>query len=443
MNKTIRVLLLSLIAIIYVFFSDSAYAAEETADPLLNITDVTIKPGESVQLELLKCADDVGWKSMNEAVATVDENGLVYAAGEGVTRVFAKSGGKRYKCVVRVKSVKVVTIAAVGDALIHENILNSGLQEDGTYCYDRLFKNVKKYLKNFDVKIINEETMFINDPKRFGGYPDFGTPSALGDAMRKAGFNVITQATNHAYDRGQAGIRDTLNYWREYSDEVLTTGVYDNQEDYDTLSIRKYNGIKIAFLNYTEVVNSGSKRADYNIRMLKEAQVIKEIKKAKKKADFVIVLPHWGVEYEHEPSDSQTKLARKFAEAGADAIIGCHPHVVQPMKVITTSDGRQVPCFYSMGNFTSNMFWFKCQLEGMAELTIKKWNGETKLTEYAFTPLVNHMSSDDKKFTTYLLEDYTDELAKKHYMNYRCWMGIVSVNRLWNLWNSIGNDENS
>lgn len=410
--------------------------------PVMNFTDVKVDEGECIQLYLLNAEDGhVEWISRNEAVAEVDENGLLTAVGDGVTRIFAKYDGKRYKCVVRVSSEKVVKLAAVGDNLIHENILKSGLKSDGSYNYDRLFKNIKPYLKNFDVKIINQETMFINDPKRYSGYPDFGTPTAMGKAMIKAGFNVVTLATNHAYDKGQNGIKDTLNFWRQYSDDVLTTGVYDNEDDYNTLTIREYNGIKIAFLNYTDVMNSGAKKESYNIRMLKEKQVLSEIKKAKKKADFVIVLPHWGIEYEHEPSDKQTELAVKMANAGADAIIGCHPHVVQPLKTIKTNDGREVPCFYSLGNFTSNMFWFKCQLQGMAELTIVKKKGVTSLSGYAFTPLVNHMNSNDTKFTTYLLKDYTDELAKSHYMNYRTWNGIVSVKRLWNLWKSINSSE--
>ena len=232
---------------------------------------------------------------------------------------------------------------------------------------------------------------------------------------------------------------DGLGYHHTHTE----TGIYDSQESYDTLSIREYNGIKIAFLNYTTLLNSGAKKEPYYIRMYKEAAALKEIQAAKKKADFVIVLPHWGVEYEHEPSEKQEKMAKKLAEAGADAIIGCHPHVVQPVKVIKTSDGRRVPCYYSLGNFVSNMFWFKCQLEGLAELEIVKWNGETTLRAAEYTPIVNHMSKDDTKFTVYLLSDYTDagDLYKDHYMNHRYWMGNVTPERLKKLFNSLGNEK--
>lgn len=455
--------------------------------PVLSPKKLVLKPGKKVRLSVLWETEDnsetgsittgegeipegitikkVIWSSADTSVATISKKGKVTAVADGKTNVFAvvtyvEDGSQedkekdttavkeiseektvRCKCRVTVESEKVVRLAAVGDALIHENILNSGLQKDGSYNYDAIFEHMKDYLSGFDVKIINQETIFVYDSKKFGGYPSFGTPKEVGDAMRAAGFNVITCATNHAYDRKEIGIQNTLDYWKKYKDSVLVTGIYGSQEDYDTLAIRENNGIKIAFLNYTTLLNSGAKKEPYYIRMYKEATAIKEIQAAKKKADFVIVLPHWGVEYEHEPSEKQEKMAKKLAEAGADAIIGCHPHVVQPMKVIKTSDGRRVPCYYSLGNFVSNMFWFKCQLEGLAELEIVKWNGETTLRAAEYTPIVNHMSKDDTKFTVYLLSDYTGELYKDHYMNHRYWMGNVTPERLKRLFSSLGNDK--
>ena len=430
--------------------------SEASKGPVMNLEKAVLKPGGKLKLSVdfkdIAAEDiDITWVSGNEEVASVSKKGKVEALSEGKAWISARitytdpvSGDEKSakcRCKITVEKEKVVTLAAVGDALIHENILNSGKKKDGSYNYDHIFENVKDYLENFDVKIINQETIFVYDSSKFAGYPSFGTPIEMGDAMRKAGFNVITCATNHAYDRGAVGIQNTLDYWKGYKDSVLVTGIYGSQKAYDTLAIREYNGIKIAFLNYTTLINSGAKREPYYIRYYKESAALKEIQAAKKKADFVIVLPHWGIEYEHDPSGEQESMAKKFAEAGADAIIGCHPHVVQPMKVIETKDGRRVPCYYSLGNFVSNMFWFKCQLEGMAELTIVKWNGKTTLKAAEYTPIVNHMNKDDSKFTVYLLSDYTGDLYKDHYMNHRYWMGDVTPERLKKLFNSIGNEK--
>ena len=449
-DRHIFVFAIAIILVMVFSLSNREYSinAEETL-PSLNEKKLVLKPGKKTRLSVLWDVKDykVRWSSADTSVATVSKKGKVTAVADGKTNVFAvvtyNEKTVKLKCRVIVESEKTVKLAAVGDALIHENILNSGKQKDGSYNYDAIFEHMKDYLSGFDVKIINQETIFVYDSKKFGGYPSFGTPKEVGDAMRAAGFNVITCATNHAYDRKEIGIQNTLDYWRKYKDSVLVTGIYGSQEDYDTLAIREYNGIKIAFLNYTTLLNSGAKKEPYYIRMYKEAAALKEIQAAKKKADFVIVLPHWGVEYEHEPSEKQEKMAKKLAEAGADAIIGCHPHVVQPVKVIKTSDGRRVPCYYSLGNFVSNMFWFKCQLEGLAELEIVKWNGETTLRSAEYTPIVNHMSKDDTKFTVYLLSDYTEagDLYKDHYMNHRYWMGNVTPDRLKKLFNSLGNEK--
>lgn len=447
-GKNIFTLAVMIILILSFFVNICEYrVSANVQEPALGQTKVVLKPGKKIRLSVIGVEGDhtVTWSSADTSVATVSKKGKVTAVSDGKTNVFAvvDTGEKivKLKCRVIVESEKTVNLAAVGDALIHENILNSGKQKDGSYNYDKIFENMKEYLEKFDVKIINQETIFVYDSKKFGGYPSFGTPVEVGDAMRAAGFNVITCATNHAYDRGAIGIQNTLDYWKKYKDSVLVTGIYGSQEDYDTLSVREYNGIKIAFLNYTTLLNSGAKKEPYYIRMYKESVALKEIKAAKAQADFVIVLPHWGVEYEHEPSESQEKMAKKMAEAGADVIIGCHPHVVQPMKVIKTSDGRRVPCYYSLGNFVSNMFWFKCQLEGMAELEIVKWNGKTTLKSAVYTPIVNHMNKDDSKFTVYLLSDYTGDLYKDHYMNHRYWMGLVTPERLKNLFKSIGNEK--
>ena len=455
--KTAAVLALVLCFLGFFTETRGVRAAEEYT---ISCEKTVLKPGGKLKLEITRDGvtltgqgNDLKltWDSSDEEVAVVSKNGKVTAVAEGKAVITATvtytdpesetAKTKKLKCKVTVEEEKVVTLAAVGDALIHENILKSGQKKDGTYNYDHLFENMTDYLEKFDVKVINQETIFINDSKKFAGYPSFGTPVEVGDAMRKAGFNVVTCATNHAYDRGAQGIKDTLAYWKNYKDSVLVTGIYGSQKDYDTIAIREFNGIKIAFLNYTTLLNSGAKREPYYIKYYKEAEAVKEIKEAKKKADFVIVFPHWGIEYEHKQSEAQEKMAKKLADAGADAIIGCHPHVVQPMKVIKTSDGRRVPCYYSLGNYVSNMFWFKCQLEGLAELEIVKWNGETTLRSAEYTPIVNHINKDDMDFTVYLLSDYNGDQYKTHYMNTHYWMGNVTYDRLKNLFKSLGNDK--
>ena len=448
--RTLRSVVIFLLSVMMVLGNCGAVgicAEESSTEMKLTVDRCVLKPGQKLRIGVENAADaKITYSSRDAEIATVSRLGKITGISEGKTTVIVlvtpKTGkSTKFKCKVKIEAEKKVSLMAVGDALIHENILKSGKKSDGTYNYDALFANVTDYISGFDVKIINQETIFINDKNKFGGYPSFGTPTEVGDAMRKAGFNVITCATNHAYDRGAQGIKDTVKYWEKYKDSVLMTGIYTDQESYDTLSIGEYNGIKIAFLNYTTLLNSGAKREPYYLRYYKEATALKEIAAAKKQADFVVVLPHWGVEYEHDPSDSQERMAKKLAEAGADVIIGCHPHVVQPMKILKTSDGRRVPCYYSLGNFISNMFWSKTQLEGIAELDIVKWNGETRIEDARYVPLINHISKGDDKFTAYLLTDYKGDIYKDHYMNNRYWMGAVTQERMKSLFDSLHSDK--
>ena len=98
-------------------------------------------------------------------------------------------------------------------------------------------------------------------------------------------------------------------------------------------------------------------------------QVLLDISEAKTLADIVIVCPHWGTEYSTTPSSTQEKFAMQMTEAGADIIIGTHPHVVQPVKWIEATNGNRALCYYSLGNYVSTQKNGQSMLEGMAWIT--------------------------------------------------------------------------
>lgn len=331
-----------------------------------------------------------------------------------------------------------VELIAVGDNLIHTGIISAGKNSDGTYNYDFMYENILNEISDADVKIINQETMFVKDRSQYSGYPTFGSPYEIGDAIINAGFNVVTHATNHSYDKGETGILNTTSYWKEHP-EVLMTGVYDSQEAYDTISIMEVNNIKIAFLNYTYGLNGLKVPADkkyYVNTLYDEDKIISDLQKANELADFVIVLPHWGSEYIYEPTEYQISWARVFVENGADLIIGAHPHVVEPLDYILKEDGTEVPCYYSLGNYISSQDEVPRMLGAMAKVTIEMTEGqEAKIVSSTMEPTVTHISSDRTIFTTYMLKDYTEELASEHYLNTKG--KKLTIERLQDLYDSI------
>lgn len=412
-------------------YADTDAVEEESLEPALSRTKLTLKPGVHWRLKVTGNEGKVEWSSKNEEVATVSSKGYVTAVAEGTTKIYAKVDGKKLVCRLTVEAVKTVKLVAVGDNLYHQNVINSGLQEkDGTYNYDRIYENIEKYVQAADVAILNQEVLLSSDNSIWAGYPDFASPLEAGDAVVKAGFNVITCASNHSYDKGASVLLENVNYWKSKArDGVVAVGIYGNRTDYNKITVKKYNGIKIAFLNYTYGVNGHRPDSDhsYMIKFASESLIKSEIQKAKTLADVVIVLPHWGKEYQLEAGDDQKALAKKMAEWGADIIIGTHPHVVEPLKFITTSDGRKVPCYYSLGNLVGNYIdWYKPMLEGMAELTITKWKGEIKIKNAKLTPMVCDIrynkswgNDDDHRYgyTVYKLSDYTEEMADRHINN--------------------------
>jgi poly-gamma-glutamate synthesis protein (capsule biosynthesis protein) len=332
------------------------------------------------------------------------------------------------------EEIKTVNLIAVGDNLINGVVYENGEQEDGSYNFDSFFKNIQDELNWADVKVINQETILVKNAKDYSGYPTFGSPYAIGDAIAKAGFNVVSHATNHTYDKGLKGIDQTFSFWKKY-DQITILGIHKNKEDYSNIKVIEVNGIKIALLNYTYSLNGFKlpKGSEYLVDTLDdEKKVIKDIKKAETLGDLTIVFPHWGTEYVYDETSFQKNYAKLMADAGADLIIGAHPHVVEPLKYITTKDKRNVPVYYSLGNFISNQDQDPRMLGAMAQVVITEKNGKISL-DCKIMPLVTHQEYD-KPYTAYMLEDYTDKLGRKHRRG-------LSLKYLYDLWNDIVEDK--
>ena len=150
--------------------------------------------------------------------------------------------------------------------------------------------------------------------------------------------------------------------------------------------------------------------------MRRYGKVTKDIKEARENADVVIVFPHWGTENSFGISDYQKEYTELFSSLGVDLVIGCHPHVIQPVKEVTNDKGHKMLVYYSLGNFISHQIEIDQLCGGMASVDIEKKNGEITI-EGKFVPIVTHYSrTDSGKFTfdVYKLSDYNDELASSH-----------------------------
>lgn len=323
-----------------------------------------------------------------------------------------------------------ISLMAVGDNLMHMGIVNTGKQSDGTYNYDFLFRPLSEFLALADVKVINQETILGGNSLGFSGYPRFNSPTQVGDAIANAGFNVVLHATNHAADQNKAGIVNCLEYWKQHP-EVTVAGIHD-ENDF-SIPVITIKDVTFAILNYTYGPNAGTIPKSYrnNLNLLcaynesngqidfttLNPRVIEDIQSVDKDVDYVVVFPHWGTEYQSVPSSYQEEFAREMTEAGADIIIGAHPHMPQPVEWIESENGNKSLCYYSLGNYVSTQKKGLCMLEEMAWISIHVTeNGSSINTEKTgVIPMICHYTSGPVRLEqVYLLEDYSEEKAKTH-----------------------------
>ncbi|MEE0959582.1 MAG: CapA family protein [Lachnospiraceae bacterium] len=314
-----------------------------------------------------------------------------------------------------------VSIVMVGDVLLHTRVAESGARDDGTYNFDALFMNVKDDIESADIAIANQEVIIGGSELGISGYPAFNAPYELGDALVNAGFDIILHATNHALDKGSAGINNCINYWRENHPDIAFLGINDSEETKNNIYVTEKNGIKIAILNYTYGTNGipMPEGMPYAVNLLDEEQIRSDIERAHTMADFVIVCPHWGTEYVLNETDEQEYYANLFNECGVDLVIGTHPHVMEPVKWIEGENNKTL-VYYSLGNYVN---WtsdygdgISNRMEGMmAKVNIvKNEDGSVTISDYEAEPVVSHVNEGFGNVTVYRLSDYTDELASQN-----------------------------
>lgn len=311
-----------------------------------------------------------------------------------------------------------ITLTMVGDILLHTPVEKSALQEDGSYSYDAIFANTKDAISTADLALVNQEVILGGRDLGISGYPAFNAPYEVGNDLVEAGFDIICHATNHALDKGKQGLTNCLDFWETNYPGIQILGIHNAPDD--DLYIYEKDGMRIAFLNYTYSTNGVPLPGDmpYAVDMLSKDKVISDIQKAEELADFTIVCPHWGTEYRLTPDASQDKWNKIFLENGVDLVLGTHPHVIEPVELLTdASTGHSMLVYYSLGNFVN---WTSSSGEGIANRMVggmanvaltRDEDGTVSIASYGIRALVCHLSPGTNGVTVEFLSDYSSEKA--------------------------------
>lgn len=276
------------------------------------------------------------------------------------------------------------TLLFVGDAMQHQAQLDKAKElGKGAYDYSDCFKLITPIIQEADYAVCNLEVP-LGGGNDYTGYPCFSAPDSFAASLKNAGFDLMLTANNHCLDRRGKAAKRTL--WALDSLGLDHVGTFRNQEERDSLVplIKDINGFKVAFLNYTYGTNGIQPDNGIEISYIQKDKIHREVELAKNKgAEIIVVAMHWGIEYVLLENNVQRDLADFLIEEGADLIIGGHPHVVQPMKVVhNDKENKDVLVVYSLGNFISNMKTADTRGGAMVWATLTRdENGKAKFYE--------------------------------------------------------------
>lgn len=269
--------------------------------------------------------------------------------------------------------VSTATVGAVGDLLMHMPVVDTARLSDGTYNFNSIFRYLREYTLEMDYTAANLETTLCGDSRPYNGFPMFNCPDDIATAAKDAGFDLMLTANNHSYDTGIAGYTRTLEVCRAAGLDTLGTNASPEEPKYQ---IREINGINIGMICYTYETSDGSGNypslngnpmydGSYDIincfvpanpdPFYEEiGGYLQEMRDAG--AEATIVFIHWGVEYLTYANDNQKAIAQKLCDMGVDVIIGGHPHVVEPVELLESTEDpdHKTVCIYSLGNAVSN-----------------------------------------------------------------------------------------
>jgi len=223
---------------------------------------------------------------------------------------------------------KEVEIVLTGDVMLGRNVLTES-EKLGNWSYP--FAKVADRLKQADLVFVNLESPIVENCPRTDSGMTFCTDKKMAEGLKAANIGVVTIANNHIGNYGQKGIVDTERFLTEAGIDYTGTG---------DLVVKEIKGTKFGFLGFDFV---SAQPTDFDLKLISRSDLL---------VDVLIVGVHWGEEYKRTADSGQRTAAKKLVDAGADVIVGHHPHWIQ-----NDEDINGVPVYYSLGNFIFDQMW--------------------------------------------------------------------------------------
>lgn len=334
-----------------------------------------------------------------------------------------------------------VTVLSMGDIIFHQATYLNFKDEMGNYDFTHFFKEMEEEYKD-KLVVANFETT-VNPERKISGFPMFNTPATALTAIKNAGIDVLTTANNHCIDTGSRGIATTIAEIEKNG--IEHTGTFTDPDHRGGIIVSR-NGINIGILAYSEMFNgndAGLKRENlYMINPLNEDKIAADIKELRDKgADFIVVYPHFGIEYSFTPSNAQKYWTEYILNKGADMVVGSHPHVPQKAEILNVN-GEDKLAVYSLGNFISNQREDNIgkkltEVGTILEFTLEKDEEKTKVVSAVLKPVYTYRFRNERGVWEYnavlldnLLEKTEDPNLKQRLINLKAdWENVVEMTR--------------
>lgn len=298
-----------------------------------------------------------------------------------------------------------ITITCWGDYMNHITQIRQAKATN--YDFTDSFAVIKDIVGKSDLSIVNLETTIAKDESDMSGYPEFATHENVIKAFKDTGFDVVSTANNHSYDRRLKGIDLTIDAIEKYG--LKRTGTFKENESTNPLIV-DVKGIKVGFFSYSQMLNGYEKLMlnsgrDTAVNLINTEQIQKDVNYLKENhADIIMCYMHWGEEYSDYPNAYQKNTFKKLSDMGVDLVIGSHPHTIQKADVIE-NDGKKSYCVYSMGNLVSDQResygqYYGVEIGVYSDIKIEKIGDKTTIKSFENKP--------------YYVDKYTDDVTTRY-----------------------------
>lgn len=311
-------------------------------------------------------------------------------------------------------SQDVITIGFGGDLLMHTPLRNQGER----LGYQSLWSELVPLFKSLDLVYLNLETP-VSDKHKTSNYPNFNTsPKILGDLVA-SGVDLVSTANNHSMDKGSSGADASIDNLKKSGLGYFGTKKSDGSGDW--FYVTEVRGIRLAFVACSFSTNGMPDKFSQVLLCYKNGKSnpkLLNLVSDLSQRHIVIVTPHWGDEGTHQPGEMQKKLGKQLIESGAIAVVGTHPHVVQPWEKYKASNGNEGLIAYSTGNFVSAQPWFPKRVETFIVLGLSVAGDSVWINGVRYVPLIMQKNSKGLRAVRYAEKSSESKSAISLVSNY-------------------------